>query len=135
MRLSDAIVLGSMMLSPCAGGGDGVSEGCALDMACAAVGVKVAEEDSGMPLWVLARTYWPWLRNIAPSTAHWDMQIAMKFDRAVMGRGNNGIATMSLDQFIDYVRCVEPAEQVPATEGERGAQPTSTPLVAVEVQA
>jgi hypothetical protein len=103
MRLSEAIALGRMLIAPCVGGstmaGDpqATKVGCALDMAVKAVGGSN---------WHDASNYFPWLRK---EGSDWEFskeawRIVQMFDLRVM-KGK-----MTLDELIDYVRSVEPAE-------------------------
>lgn len=107
MRLSDAIATGRTLVTNCVAGGSTrekaePGDGCVLDMAALAV---------GKCNWQWAKEIWPWLRNLSLSTGcDYESEIYTRFDQDVMARG-----TLTLDQLIDYVRSVEPAEPVEST--------------------
>lgn len=100
--LSEAILLGSTFVSPCAGGRKGknpdMSKGCALEMALAAVERDDLE-------WPEAAAVWPWVRHNDGNDNRLILLIAHTFDHYVMH-----LKTMSLDQFIEWVRSIEPKE-------------------------
>jgi hypothetical protein len=108
MRLSDAIALGRTLgLDLCRYGkraGEHSNRGCALDMAVLAV-------DGGKD-WHDASYIWPWLNNKVlekDKTSIADLylfEIASRFDCDVM------TGTITLDRLIDWVRSVEPAEEI-----------------------
>lgn len=105
MRLSEAILLGSSIVSPCRGTREQYDApeavGCALEMALEAAGRKGAK-------WQESKRVWKWLLEKSPSKFghEWYLQIAINFDRWVMGPA----AHMNLEQFIDWVRSIEPSE-------------------------
>lgn len=112
MRLSDAIALGRTLLIarsmgksknfPCCG----PNEGCALDMAVAAIGVKSNR-------WLDAQNHWGWLNKSASPFDSWALVLGTTFDREVMIR-----KSMTMDQFIDWVRSIEPNEDSPEVEAQ-----------------
>lgn len=132
MRLSDAIATGRFLMDRW----DGQTFcGCAIAAGVRGAGKVPCEAILGRPItddetsnwqiasskWLrVAETEWPWITHLHAVVSDWFFSV----------QGGE----MTLDELIDRVRAIEPAEQVPATEGERGAQPTSTPLVAVNAQ-
>lgn len=99
MRLSDAIALGRTLMCPHGGGSTRSDarpgDGCVLDMAVVAV--------RGHGNWQQAGNIWPWLGDgIDPDCRMYD--VTAKFDCDVMA------GLMTLDQLIDWVRSIEPAE-------------------------
>lgn len=110
MRLSDAIAMGRTLACPFKGGSSRhdakPGDGCVLDMAVLAV--------RGEGDWHEAWRIWPWLNTMCLASApnQWEdaesdyfWEIIRHFDRDVMAQ-----RTMTLDQLIDWVRSVEPAE-------------------------
>ena len=105
MRLSDAIALGRTLVNPMRGFllDDAKKNGCALGMGlmgCGSEKRNVAEE-------------WPWTANWADSfpcgcarTDSMGKVIAHIFDEHVCDKPQS----WTLDQLIDWVRSVEPAE-------------------------
>lgn len=140
MRLSDAIATGQFLMDSWNGQ---TFCGCAIAAGVRGAGKVPCEAILGRPItddetsnwhiasnkWLrVAETEWPWITEIDSHTqTHRYMVVSNWFFSVQDGE-------MTLDELIDRVRAIEPAEQVPATEGERGAQPTSTPLVAVNAQ-
>jgi hypothetical protein len=112
MRLSEAIALGRMLLSPkVAGKGStlncGPNEGCALDMALAALGV---ESNS----WCDAKRHWNWLNKTANNSMNtWAFTVGIKFDMQVLFS-----KSMTMDEFIDWVRSIEPNEDSPEVDSQ-----------------
>lgn len=105
MQLSEAIMLGSTLLKAHAGGAQrGRGNGCALDMALVAIGVKGH--------WSDVSRYWPWTREhadvVSGSRRNWKLKLACEFDELVMGYDHVPSVKMTLEQFADYVRSVEP---------------------------
>lgn len=111
MRLSEAIALGRVLLTPIPGNYfSGDNSGCALGMGLAGVGCKsrdtaVIEKDLDK--------HWSWMNNRIPSlpcgcvSTNFDIatNIVHLFDEHVCGNKD-----WTLDQLIDWVRSVEPAE-------------------------
>lgn len=104
MRLSEAIAVGRTLVANCVPGGSTrknaqPGDGCVLDMAALAMGRRNWEE---------ARDVWPWLEQLNGKThKSYEEEIYQRFDFDVMRKG------MTLEQLIDYVRSVEPAEEFP----------------------
>lgn len=101
MRLSDAIAMGRCLIEPRSGGRRSAKrkKGCALDMGMEAV-------YGGC--WHEAWRVWPWLNKQCRDgygSETWMNRVADRFDTRVMV-----LKTETLEQFIDWVRSVEPAE-------------------------
>lgn len=107
MLLSDAIATGRTLVVRCVAGGSTrqkaqPGDGCVLDMAALAVGKR---------LWTDAKEIWPWLSlQYEPESTTYESAIYGRFDVDVQ----KGLLT--LDQLIDWVRSVEPAEPEPQSE-------------------
>jgi hypothetical protein len=117
MRLSDAIALGRTVMTPKQGSFGDSESGCALGMAGKAAGLRIY--DSSFPIEPLRRE-WPWLyATVQPYPCrcartvqyHTDSLIIHLFDLHVMH-----IKDWTLDQLIDWVRSVEPAEPTESVE-------------------
>jgi hypothetical protein len=124
VRLSTAISLGRVLLKSKAAGRfngshAGPDEGCALDMALAAVGVK---SDS----WSDCLDTWPWLREACSMQDTWAYILGITFDNSVMIW-----KSMTMEQFIDFVRDCEPPEDSPEVD----LQIQSPALQAEEIEA
>lgn len=110
MRLSDAIALGRVLMPKMK---RGTLEGCALGMGLLAVGRSTFSEcayDGENYVGLLQE--WPWLSAELSSMddrykTTMPFFLGGMFDEDVM---NN--KSMTLDQFIDYVRSIEPNEDV-----------------------
>lgn len=105
MRLSEAILLGRHLVTPTAGSFCETANngGCALTMGVKAVNGK------GIPnhLWGSADSIWPWLNGACGCgrcSGTYMFHIALLFDCDVM------TGKMTLEQLVDYVRSIEPAE-------------------------
>jgi hypothetical protein len=115
MRLSDAIAMGQHLIqwdpskTLCGGAG------CAVGMALASMGLSNGSESELTRLW-------PWTKNYGDLGLWWE--ITPKFYDVHRGK-------MSIDQLIDWIRSVEPAEAEPAEApaAEPGSSATS-PLAA-----
>lgn len=103
MKLSEAILLGRITI-PQMRADDLTS--CALGMASNAVGC--------VPIYSAIKDQWPWLRmpidvpckhNVHIPNAM--LLIAHLFDTHVMDEGD-----MTLEKLVDYVRSIEPAEEI-----------------------
>jgi hypothetical protein len=134
MRLSDAIALGRTLIIPVQNPSrvdERSGKGCALSMAVNSV--------RGCGSWTLAyREIWPWLcKSFAfpcdcKDGAHdHDLAagvIAHLFDQHIMNEHGLTYSRWTLDQLIDWVRSVEPAEEgesecsTPATTHSVAAQ-------------
>lgn len=104
MRLSDAMAMGRVTIENLE---SGQLRGCVLGMACNAVGIKLINRQ---PLHAYADIYerWPWLYNRLIWRGAEDEamgHIYTAFDREVM------TGLMTLDELIDWVHSVEPAEE------------------------
>ena|SRR6516225_5942344 len=91
MRLSDAIALGRLIVTP----NDGSftlfgCKACAVGMALAAMGETTGDAQS-------MTKYWPW------ANTHVWFEISVKYFGVVAGE-------ITLDELIDYVRSIEPPE-------------------------
>ena len=112
MRLSEAIALGRMLLSPKVSGRGatsncGPNEGCALDMALAALGI---ESNS----WCDAKNHWDWLNKKAENSSDtWAFTVGIKFDCHVLITKD-----MTMEKFIDWVRSIEPNEDSPEVDSQ-----------------
>lgn len=120
MRLSEAILIGSTILSPCQGGKFGIGNrgidgrGCALDMALASMG----HPDWS---WLESATIWPWLRETwtapLPEFFHTYLSVGSHTKRYVIARVFDGSVisrkSLTFEQFIDWVRSVEPSDPEP----------------------
>lgn len=111
MRLSDAVAMGRTLRKPAPGDLGNSEEGCAMGMALAACGKR--------PMYGYIEILWPWAtdqndfrkcpvcneryRNVSHMVQHC-------FDSHVWTR------EMTLDQLIDWVRSVEPAESEAAEQ-------------------
>ena len=119
MRLSDAIALGRTCVRPIPNEiFDGDGGGCAIGMALAANGVTERGLDD-------LRILWPWTAeyeriprftcgcaNTAPTWCNSvGTAIAHIFDDHIFGHRD-----WTLDQLIDWVRSVEPAEEIEITD-------------------
>lgn len=131
MRLSDAIATGRVLVKPLAGVvlRDNKEEGCAIGMALVACGKQeLAHSYDGLG------QAWPWTTNrldpiclpcgCGKISAISDCNvigsaIAHLFDFHIADRGR---ARWTLDQLIDWVRSVEPAESE-----QTASQPASEP--------
>jgi hypothetical protein len=135
MKLSDAISLGRVLLKPKAQFlVDGEGGGCALGMGLIAIGFKVQDPRSiAEPVEV-----WPWLEEWVerPCCSHHPEQggdiITHIFDDHIMRMSVD--ERWTLDQLIDWVRKVEPREEIPVTEQQgvecaQDAQPVSMSTV------
>lgn len=121
MKLSLAIATGRTVLTPYAGYFLARGQrGCALGMAGIADGLALVEEGPRVAIenYKAIETHWPWLKTEGPkcpvcgnSSNHFYTDlIAHIFDAHVAGIKSE----WTLDQLIDWIRSVEPAE--PATE-------------------
>ncbi len=137
MKLSEAIMLGSAVITPNPGGilhDDG--SGCALGMALEAAGkARYVDVISGLPKTIAffrnrdtIRSLWPWLRRDFPvpcacSRNSWSTGfnlITHLFDDHVFGRGD-----WTLDRLVSWIHSVEPQEEGP----ESGTVPRSREMV------
>ena len=111
MRLSDAIAMGRMLAKPCPGAYiRSGPEACALGMAALAAinlpHVRITSTE------ILAE--WPWLRIVLPIPCECGGETSVRyiiehlFDDHVIDR--HGCNVWTLDQLIDWIRSVEPAE-------------------------
>jgi len=120
MRLSDAIALGRTLLTPYAGVIEYNGKGCAIGMGLKACGKSANVHDA------LTDAGWGWTGNfniphpmpcgctryeVNIGMNHGGSLIAHLFDFHVFGKRD-----WTLDQLIDWVRSVEPAEATPQTE-------------------
>jgi hypothetical protein len=119
MRLSDAIAVGRTLVSRCVAGGSTSyrakpGDGCVLDMAALAVGLRY---------WKDVGEVWPWVLDPDPANPTGDYREAIysRFDCEVMGE-----KSLTLDQLIDWIRSVEP------NEAEEPPQAQSVPLAVAE---
>lgn len=114
MRLSDAIMLGSTTckMVPCD------IDFCAIGAALNALGIPKSLDLCLAPVrhrGNIAMRIWPWLSKPShPSVHTWSYfnLIAFRFDNQVC----NGL--MTLEQLVDYVRSVEPAEDESPENGQ-----------------
>jgi hypothetical protein len=120
MKLSEAIALGRTLVCRLTEGGSTTlgalpGDGCVLDMAALAVGNRS---------WVHCKEEWPWLKEFSPGYGgDYESDIYTRFDFYVMRQ-----KSMTLDQLIDWVRSVEPAE-VPAAPLEQPLEHLSAEAV------
>jgi hypothetical protein len=110
MRLSEAIALGRTMLIPGLNVFKNRTKGCALEMAMAAIGSSRS--------WNSAEKTWPWLNkeriSPLPCACPERWYRVKQFKRCVIHIFNHVICgEITFDQLIDWVRSVEPAEDVP----------------------
>ncbi len=128
MKLSEAILLGSTILAPKAGGQyfSETKEGCALGMAAVARGCTFGESstkvaESERRTLGTAGVWGPWVLDVAkvpckywlcrlrmPRTMPIQNIIAHLFDYHVMSRQN-----WTLEQLVEWVKTVEPDEPEP----------------------
>ncbi len=116
MKLSEAMALGRVLLKPKAMFlTDGEGSGCALGMALAAVGVKIEK-----PSFIEEpEKQWPWLKkscngpcSCGGSYVSYTEAIAHVFDFHVMSKmWNVWDQQWTMDQLIDWIKSVEPAEE------------------------
>ena len=117
MKLSDAIDIGRVTIEKWT---LGHLEGCALGMAANAVGCEYSYSD--------IEKHWPWITEHPGKCPLCNrvffypcdttmMLIAHLFDTHVMDFDD-----ITLDQLIDWVRSVEPAEDVPGNDGALAAE-------------
>jgi hypothetical protein len=113
MRLSDAIATGRVTIEKLEAG---LLKSCVLGMALNAIGRSDATDES-VPCkvsgYAVIQATWPWTstRIRHPLWGHYEYAYALiyqLFDDFVMKR------RMTLDELIDWVRSVEPAEPEPA---------------------
>ena len=105
MRLSDAIALGRVLITK----PDPFSFcGCAIGMGIAAVCGEPAKMN--VEALEFALKEWPWLGSKCEAEGGWsyEVYISNKFARVCEGM-------MTLDELIDWVRSIEPQEQVAET--------------------
>jgi len=104
MKLSDAIALGQHLIKWTNGRTLYDGQGCACGMALAAHGEQLADVGDFYNRYPWAKEHGLWV------------QITHEFDRVLRGQ-------LTLDQLIDWVRSIEPAEEeapVAAIEQGRG---------------
>jgi len=129
MRLSDAIAMGRMIISPRSGSGETETTGCALSMAAAAVGLK---KDGNRSRWQRSSEEWAWLVGCCQSlpcgcAANEAWQDDKCYFWAIIHVFDTHVEfhrDWTLDQLIDWVRSVEPAE---SEEGEQISTQESVP--------
>lgn len=125
MRLSDAIALGRTLITPRGGSlGNGVS-GCALGMGLMAKGIVAKDEK----LLTEPEMNWPWITKYmefpcACSSKGMKLRavdtIVHIFDSHIT---SDHCTDWTLDNLIDWVRSVEPAETEPAiAEGQHTSE-------------
>lgn len=128
MRLSEAILLGSVSVRPLAGHmikfENGETFGCALGMACISAAVPVFKSKQ-------IYDEWPWLQAVfaLPCCCGGDVFLASSvivhiFDYHIMGSYH---PYWTLEQLVDWVRSVEPPEpDQEQVSGVSGRDPLET---------
>lgn len=98
MKLSEAMLLGSVTckMEP------GNLDSCALGCAGNAVGIPSVEQIGFKPRWIAISERWPWIRDEVEPRYTYRAAIWGAFDGPVC----NG--RMTLEQLVDYVRSIEP---------------------------
>ncbi len=119
MKLSEAIVLGSTVVRPLAGGlaTDPNRQTCAFMMAAAALSKPAC-------LWAEAPTTWPWLMrqlaHVPCGCRGWDRYLSANYMTAIIHTFACHVATKewSVEQLADWVASVEPQDELtPAAAG------------------
>lgn len=125
MKFSDAILAGSVLVPEIK---HGDINACALGMAADAVGIPRTDQREGnMPRYNAIYKQWPWLLTAGENcpkcgVRHWESEVIFHvFDRHVMGD-----RSMTLEQLVDYVRTIEPAEEVPTPSPDSQPEEIST---------
>jgi hypothetical protein len=113
MRLSEAIALGYSEIHHTnkvwlTQHGDGLCSGCAIGAALFAVGVRVMRDPNQQTL----ETYWPWTRNSSWISGY----ITTCYEQVLDGK-------LTMEQLIDAVRTIEPAEAPPSSEQSASSTP------------
>ena len=132
MKLSDAMATGRVLLRAHAGTFVAGDYGCALGMAYKASGLVAASKIVGYTMNDCHRA-WPWTMQL-PKTRpcgcdigdyNLGQAITHLFDLHVMNPAEWpaewNVKAWTLDQLIDWVRSVEPAEDVPSSDGALAA--------------
>src|SRR6266404_2334097 len=133
MKLSEAMALGRVLLKPKAKFLiDGEGSGCALGMALTAIGVKIEK-----PCFIEEpEKQWPWLKKSCnyPCScglhSFYTEAIAHVFDFHVMSKWSS---PWTLDQLIDWIKSVEPAEE--PKRRKKNGHTSNTSLATVESEA
>ena len=128
MKLSNAIATGRVLLRAHAGIFVEGGYGCALGMAYKASGLVAESKILGYTMNECFKA-WPWTMQL-PKTPLCDcyvgdcnlgQMITHLFDTHVMQAADCKVEAWTLDQLIDWVRSVEPAEDVPSSDGALAA--------------
>ncbi len=120
MKLSEAIVLGSTVFRPLAGGlvADPSRQTCAFMMAAAALSKPAC-------LWAEAPTTWPWLTrqlaHVPCGCRGWDRYLSANYMTAIIHVFACHVATKewTIEQVADWVASVEPQDELTTPAAER----------------
>ncbi len=120
MKLSEAIVLGSTVVRPPAGGlaSDPNRQTCAFMMAAAALSKPAC-------LWAEAPTTWPWLKrqllHVPCGCRGWDRYLPANYMTAVIHvfACHVAIKEWTVDQLADWVATVEPQDELTSAPAGR----------------
>ena len=123
MKLSDAIATGRVLLRARPGIFVAGNSGCALGMAYKASGLVARDKTVGYTMEDCFKA-WPWtmqsLKTVPCTCGIEDYNpgqaITHLFDTHVMQPKEWGVKAWTLDQLIDWVRSVEPAEDTPGSD-------------------
>ena len=129
MKLSNAMATGRVLLRARAGIFVAGSSGCALGMAYKASGLTAQDKIVGYTMNDCHHA-WPWTRQslkTVPCTCgvedyNLGQAITHLFDVHVMDAAVRNVKAWTLDQLIDWVRSVEPAEDAPESDGALAAR-------------
>ncbi len=113
MKLSEAIVLGSTVVRPLAGGlaADPSRQTCAFMMAAAALSKPAC-------LWAEAPSTWPWLTrqlvHVPCGCRGWDRYLSANYMTAIIHVFACHVATKewTVEQLADWVASVEPQDEL-----------------------
>jgi len=128
MKLSDAMATGRVLLHARAGIFVAGNSGCALGMAYKACGLTAQDKIVGYTMNDCFDA-WPWTMQL-PKTPpcgcdigdyNLGQAITHLFDTHVMKPAEFKVEAWTLDQLIDWVRSVEPAEDAPGSDGALAA--------------
>ena len=113
MKLSEAIILGSTVYRPLAGGlaHDPSRQTCAFMMAAAALSKPAC-------LWAEAPTTWPWLMrqlaHVPCGCRAWDRYLSANYMTAIIHIFACHVATQewTIEQLADWIATVEPQDEL-----------------------
>jgi hypothetical protein len=99
MKLSEAMMLGSVTCKMIPGDWNSCALGCAGN----AIGIPKSVMLDGLGRAEAIRAYWPWLAKTSQPYVPWSEEIWQRFDKGVCE------GEMTMEQLADYVRSVEPS--------------------------